>query len=213
MAFLFGGAKTASSKTDPVKDYQRELRHAQRSIEREDIKAATQEKALLADIVRQAKDQRLDQCKTRAKELIRLRSHRARLDSMKGHMTTLGQQLSSVQGAQSMQAIMGKTTRLLQVLNKKMDPLAVHRMLLEYERQSTAFTASQEVVEESLDSMFEVDGEGEATDEALLKVFQEVGLDLSMGLNLAKTMDSMSLEAIPSMENLEARLNKLRDGS
>jgi hypothetical protein len=210
MAFLFGGAKAASSKSDPIKDYQRELRHAQRSMEREDIKAATQEKALLADIVRQAKDQRLDQCKSRAKELIRLRSHRTRLEAMKGHMTALGQQLSSVQGAQSMQVIMGKTTRLLQGLNKKMDPLAVHRMLMEYERQSTAFTSSQEVVEETLDSMFEVDGEGEATDEAMLKVFQEVGLDLSMGLSIAKPVDTASLEATPSMEDIEARLNKLR---
>ena len=206
MAFLFGGAKSASVKVDPVKEYQREIRHAQRSMDREDIKAGAQERALLADITRQAKDQKLDQCKARARELIRLRSHRARLDAMKGHMNALGHQLSTVQSAQSMQAIMGKTTRLLQGLNKKMDVKSVHRMLFEYERQSTAFADSQEVVEESLDSMFEVDGEQEATDDAMLRVFEELGLDFSVGIGSAK----VGLLAQVNTEDLEARLNKLR---
>jgi charged multivesicular body protein 2A len=210
MAFLFGGGggKASESKADPVKEYQRELRHAQRSMDREDIKAASQERVLLADIVRQAKDQRLDLCKARARELIRLRSHRARLGAMKGHMTTLGQQLSAVQGAQSMQAIMGKTTRLLQGLNKNMDVKTVHRMLMEYERQSTAFVSSQEVVEETLDSMFEVDGEGEATDEAMLKVFQEIGLDLSATMSSARPALDVS-----GAESFESRLSRLRVAS
>lgn len=192
-----------------MKDYQRELRHAQRSIDREDIKAAGQERALLADIARQARAQRLDLCKARAKELIRLRAHRGRLESMKGHMTTLGQQLSTVQSAQSMQAIMGKTTSLLQGLNRKMDVKSVHRMLLEFERQSTAFTASQEVVEETLDSMFEVDDEGEATDDAMVKVFEEIGLDLSAEMSLARPSGLLAGAQRPS-ESIEARLSKLR---
>ena len=209
MAFLFGGAKSASAKVDPIKEYQRELRHAQRSMDREDLKAAAQERSLVADITRQAKDQRLDQCKARARELIRLRTHRARLDAMKGHMKALSQQLSTVQGAHSMQAIMGKTTRLLQGLNRKMDVKSVHRMLFEYERQSTAFADSQEVVEESLDSMFEVDGEQEATDDAMLKVFEELGLDLSFGIAAARVGTSAPVNT----EDLEARLNRLRTHS
>ena len=210
MAFLFGSSRPATSKPDPVKEYQRELRHAQRSMDREDAKAAVQERALLADIVRQAKDQRLDLCKSRTRDLIRLRSHRARLDSMKGHMKALGQQLSTVSGAQSMQAVMGKTARLLQDLNKNMDARAVHRMLMEYERQSTAFTDSQEIVEETLDSMFETDGEQEATDDAMLKVFEELGLDLSVGIGAARVGPSSDRDVA---DDLDARLNRLRPSS
>jgi hypothetical protein len=211
MAFLFGGGgsgKSSESKLDPIKEYQRDLRHAQRSMDREDIKAASQERVLLADILRQAKEQRLDQCKARARELIRLRSHRARLGVMKGHMTTLGQQLSAVQGAQNMQAIMGKTTKLLQGLNRKMDAKTVHRMLMEYESQSSAFVSSQEVVDETLDSLFEVDGESEATDEAMLKVFQEIGLDLSATMSSARPVLDL-----PGVDGIESRISKLRVAS
>lgn len=209
MAFIFGGNTQGSAqKVDPVRDYQRELRHAKRGMDREDLKAAAQERVIVADITRQAKEQRLDQCKSRARDLIRLRSHRSRLDTMKGHMTALSQQLSAVQGAKSMHEIMGKTTRLLQGLNKTMDPRAVHRMLIDFERQSSTFSASQEVVEETLDSMFEVDGEQEATDEAMASVFQELGLDLSFNMSSAQPL--MDLQAMPDVTDIEARLNNLR---
>ena len=213
MAFLFGGGKAlGAAKVDPIKEYQRDLRHAQRSMDREDLKAAAQERSLLADILRQAKDRKLDQCKTRVRELIRLRGHRARMSTMKGHMTSLGQQLTTVQGAKSMQGIMSKTNRLLQGLNKTMDARAVHRMLIDYERQSSTFTASQEVVEETLDSMFETDGEQEATDDAMQGVLEELGLDLSFKLGAASAATSLQTEDV-DLADIEARLSRLKASS
>jgi charged multivesicular body protein 2B len=213
MAFLFGGGKAlGAAKVDPIKEYQRDLRHAQRSMDREDLKAAAQERSLLADILRQAKDRKLDQCKARVRELIRLRGHRARMSTMKGHMTSLGQQLATVQGAKSMQGIMSKTNRLLQGLNKTMDARAVHRMLIDYERQSSTFTASQEVVEETLDSMFETDGEQEATDDAMQGVLEELGLDLSFKLGAASAATSLQTEDV-NLADIEARLSRLKASS
>ena len=211
MAFLFGGGKAlGAAKVDPIKEYQRDLRHAQRSMDREDLKAAAQERSLLADILRQAKDRKLDQCKARVRELIRLRGHRARMSTMKGHMTSLGQQLTTVQGAKSMQGIMSKTNRLLQGLNKTMDARAVHRMLIDYERQSSTFTASQEVVEETLDSMFETDGEQEATDDAMRGVFEELGLDLAADFGAARAAPSRQQQDDVDLADIEARLSRLR---
>jgi len=208
MAFLFGGGTARATRQDPIKEYQRELRHAQRSMDREDQKAAVQEKAMLADILRQAKDRKLDQCKARVRELVRLRAHRGRLSAMKGHMSSLGQQLATVQSAQSMQAIMGKTTRLLQGLNRRMDVKAVHRMLMDYERQSTVFADSQEIVEENLDAMFEADGEQEAIDDAMRGVFEELGLDLSV--SMAQARAGTSAQDGVDMGDIEARLSRLR---
>jgi division protein CdvB (Snf7/Vps24/ESCRT-III family) len=209
MAFLFGGGTAPATRQDPAKEYQRDLRHAQRSMDREDQKAAAREKLLLTDIMRQAKERKLEQCKTRVKELIRLRGHRARMSAMKGHMTSLGQQLASVQSAQSMQAIMGKTARLLQGLNKKMDAKGMHRLLMDYERQTSTFTASQEVVEETLDSMFETDGEQEATDDAMRGVFEELGLDLAADFGAARAVSSRQQDDV-DLADIEARLNRLR---
>jgi charged multivesicular body protein 2B len=127
-------------------------------------------------------------------------------------MTSLGQQLTTVQGAKSMQGIMSKTNRLLQGLNKTMDARAVHRMLIDYERQSSTFTASQEVVEETLDSMFETDGEQEATDDAMQGVLEELGLDLSFKLGAASAATSLQTEDV-DLADIEARLSRLKASS
>lgn len=204
MSFLFGGAPKANK--DPVKEHQKELRHALRALEREDIKAGAQEKTLVNTITKHAREQRMDICRTQAKELVRLRVHRSRLAIMKGHMTTLAQQLSTVQSCKIMQETMAKTTVLLQKLNHRMDARAIHRMLMEYEKQSTLFNDGQEVVEETLDTLFETENEQVATDDAVLAVFQELGLDLALGMSVPGT----GMPVTENTDDLESRLRNLR---
>lgn len=207
MSFLFGGAP--QTKKDPVRDYQKDLRHATRSMEREDIKAAIQEKNLIASITKHAKEQRMDLCKIKAKELVRLRAHRSRLTTMKGHMATLAQQLSTVQGAKVMQETMAKTTHLLRNLNARLDAKAIHRMLMEYERQSATFSDGQEILEQTLDGMFEAEDEQSATDEAVSVIFDELGLEMALDLKTCTAKQAPAATAIGE-EDLEARLQKLR---
>jgi division protein CdvB (Snf7/Vps24/ESCRT-III family) len=206
MSFLFGGAPKVAK--DPVKDYQRDLRHAVRSMDREDIKAVAQEKVLLASLTKLAQEQRVDLCKAKAKEMVRLRAHRNRLATMKGHMTTLSQQLSTVQSARLMQETMTKTTLLLKKLNTRMDASSIHRLLLEFERQSTAFSDGQEIVEQTLDGIFETDDEQNITEDAVTSVLQEVGLDLRLGMASSGQVPS-GLETV-EVGDLEARLQNLK---
>lgn len=206
MSFLFGGAPQV--KKDPVKDYQKNLRHSIRSMEREDIKAAAQEKSLQASITRFAKEQRVELCKTKAKELVRLRGHRQRIMTMKGHMTTLQHQLATVNSAKVMQETMAKTTQLLRSLNSRLDARAVHRMLIEFERQSTAFTDGQQVLEENLDSIFELEDEQTNTDQAVSEVLQELGLELQMDISSAAARNQLNVPV--DIEDIEARLQNLK---
>lgn len=206
MSFLFGGEKT--SKSDHVKDHLRDLRHAQRSMDREEIKACLQEKVLTVLIKKNANEQRIDICRTKAKELIRLRSHRSRLATMKGHMSTLSHQLSTVQSAAKMQETVLRTTSVLKSLNTKIDAKGVHRMLLEFERHNSQFTMNQEVLEETLDKTFETEGEPEAMDDAISGVFSELGLDLSASMGRVGTDVKQSHEV--SIDEIETRLHRLK---
>jgi division protein CdvB (Snf7/Vps24/ESCRT-III family) len=206
MSFLFGGAPKVTK--DPVKDYQRDLRHAVRSMDREDIKAVAQERILLTTLGKLAQEQRVDLCKAKAKELVRLRAHRNRLATMKGHMTTLSQQLSTVQSAKVMQETMAKTTALLKKLNTRMDASSIHKLLLEFERQSTVFSDGQEIVEQTLDGIFETEDEQSITEEAVANVLQEVGLKLELGMSSATRAQS-GLDTV-ELNDLEARLQNLK---
>jgi hypothetical protein len=205
MSFLFGGAPQA--KKNPVVDYMRDLRHSTRSMDREDLKAAAQEKSLLSSVTKLAREQRIDLCKAKAKELVRLRAHRQRIATMKGHMSTLHQQLSTVQSAKIMQETMVKTAHLLKGLNARLDAKGMHRMLLEFERQSVGFQDGQSVLEESLDAIFEAEDEQASTDQAVASIFQELGLEMQMGMASAKG------DAWQQETDLDARLQILKASS
>lgn len=204
MSFLFGGAPKV--KRDPIKEYQQDLRKSVRSMDREDIKAAAQEKVLITGMQKLANEQRLDLCKLKAKELIRLRAHRSRLMTMKGHLSTLQQQLATVGSAKIMQETVAKTTHLLRGLNQRLDARSIHKMLLEFERNSTAFQDGQEILEETLDDIFETDNEQAVTDQAVSGIFQELGFDMLELMGKPEPQPGQET----SQESLENRLERLK---
>ena len=204
MAFLFGGGRPANQ--DSLRDYQRKIAGSARGMEREIRRQDVQEGKLQRELAKCAQENKIDLATAKAKEMVRLRAHRSRLYTMKEHMTGLAQQLQTVQSSAKMQETIAMTARMLQGLNARFDAPAVARMLADFEKQNTLIASKQEIVEDTLDSAFEVDGETDATNEAVLDVLQGVGLDLRG--KLGGTRDGGKEEQ--DTEGLEERLQRLR---
>ena len=204
MSIIFGGARKENK--DSLRDYQRKIASSARGMEREIRRQDVQEGKLQRELAKCAQENKIDLATAKAKEMVRLRAHRSRLYTMKEHMTGLAQQLQTVQSSAKMQETIAMTARMLQGLNARFDAPAVARMLADFEKQNTLIASKQEIVEDTLDSAFEVDGETDATNEAVLDVLQGVGLDLRG--KLGGTRDGGKEEA--DTEGLEERLQRLR---
>jgi hypothetical protein len=204
MAFLFGGERKA--RADPVREHQQQIRRAIRAMEREDARSAAADRALVKEITAHARDQKLPQCKAKAQQLVRARAHRARLDTMRGQLTALGQQLEVVKGTQQIHRVVEQTTALMRAINLRVNPRAAHKLLVDFERQNTAFTAGQEVMQETLDAAFEADDEQEASDDALSGIFRELGLSEAAELCRA----SATADAPRDDAQMVARLSRLK---
>ena len=183
-------------------------------MEREIARLDSQEARLQVDLAKCAKDSKLDVATTKAREMVRLRAHRGRLYTMKEHMTGLSQQLQAVQSGAKMQETLASTGRMLQTLNARFDAASVARMLADFEKQTVLMKNTQEVVDDTLDCSFEVDGEQDATNDAVSAVLQEAGLDVQNRLKKSGTglhdvagglQDAAAVDA-----DLEDRLAKLR---
>lgn len=205
MAWLYGGGRPANQ--DSLRDYQRRIAGSARGMEREIRRQDVQESRLQKELVKCAQDSRIELATAKAKEMVRLRAHRARLYTMKEHMTGLAQQLQNVQSSTKMQETIAVTARMLQGLNARFDAPAVARMLSDFEKQNVLITNKQEIVEDTLDSAFEVDGETDATSEAVLDVLQGVGLDLRGRLGTSREGGGGELA---SADDLDERLQRLR---
>lgn len=209
MSFLFGGARPANQ--DCLRDYQRQIVSSARGMEREVAKLDLQERGLQRELTKLAADGKLDAATIKAQEMVRLRAHRTRVQSMKGHMTGLAQQLQTVQSTTKIQETIAMTARMLQKLNTRFDAGSVAAMLREFEKQNILMASKQEVVEDTLDSAFEVEGEQEATSEAVLGVLQEVGLDVQSRLHAARGRAGETMGGLQDGgDSIEARLQRLR---
>ena len=172
---------------------------------REDSRMAGQERELLDHIKKLALDQKLDQCNSKAKELIRLRAQRERISSLKSHMSGIGNQLTFVQTGKVMQDTLASTLKAMQYTNHAFDAAATHRMLHEFERQNDILQTKSETIDDTLDGMFETFNEKSTTDDMIASILQEIGIGDQT------CMAKVKIHENTSCEDLETRLNKLRN--
>ena len=207
MSFLFGGARPSGQ--DSLRDYQRKIAGSARGMEREIAKLDRQEKLLMQELSKYGADGKIELATTKAKEMVRLRAHRGRLYAMKGNMTGLANQLQTVHSTGKIQDTIALTAKMLQRLNTRFDAPSVARMLAEFEKQNVLMSSKQELVEDTLDNTFEVDGELDATSEAVLGVLEEVGLDIRDKIGKPGRSEGAQAESSTG-DDLDARLQRLR---
>jgi len=176
-------------------------------MERELGRIDAQERALQSTIKKLATDGKAESATVKAKELVRLRAHRARTQTMHAHLQGLSQQLQTVHNSTRIQDTLAETSRMMQSVNSRFDAASVSRMLHDFERQNLLLGAKQEIIEDTMESTLEVDGEREAMDDAVLGVLQEAGLDLSSRLGTSRLA-----QAAEPPESLDERLQRLRGG-
>lgn len=197
---MFGGARPTQSNT--LKSYASDIRKHIRSMQREESKSSQNEKNIIKEIKLMAQKQEINMAKIKAKELVRSRVFRKRLAITQQGLSCLAQELSIMQSSQKTQEILEKTTKILQALNSKMDIGSTYKMLMEFDKQNTTMSEKQDIVDESLDSMFDTDNN--EIDMTMTSVFEELGLNLSN--NLSNT--TASLTGIQDMD-VETRFAKL----
>ena len=202
MSFLFGGARPKAQ--DTFRDYHRKAASNARGMEREIARLNKDELSLQSELKKCGVEGRMDAATIKAKELIRLRSHRSRLQTMRSHMLGLSQQLQTMDTSTKMQDTLCGTAKMLQSVNARFDAASISRMLGDFERQNVLLKEKQEIVEECMESSLEVDGELDATSDAVLGVLQEAGLEIGSRLG--------PVGGSTGAEDFDARLQRLRAG-
>jgi len=208
MSFLFGGARPPGD-SNPLRALQTQVRTGVRASDREIARLDRDEKALLAQLKKCGTSQQIETARIRAKELVRLRAHRLRLNGLRTGLSGLSQQLGEVGASHKIQEALGKTTVMLQKLNGQLSLAGTQKMMKEFERQTGEMSTKQELVNDAMDSAFEGDNEEVETESAVLQVLEEAGLDEACRMHRMKTSQQTGEQDI-SLNSLEARLHSLR---
>mmetsp|Transcript_12125 Transcript_12125/g.23910 ORF Transcript_12125/g.23910 Transcript_12125/m.23910 type:complete len:212 (+) Transcript_12125:145-780(+) len=210
MSFLFGGKKKTPDEL--MREYTRSIQKSTREIERERTKLQTQEKKIIADIKKAAKDGQMGPVKIMAKDLVRTRGQITKFYGMKCQMQAVGLRLQTIKSTQGMTDAMKGAARAMKSMNAQVDAKSMARILQDFEKESALMDDKQEMMDDAIDDTFEAEDEEGAINDVIGQVLAEIGIDMGAQMDLApggKPVQQAAAETEGEM-SLEDRLANLR---
>jgi charged multivesicular body protein 2A len=198
-------------------------------VDRERATMEKQEKKLIADIKKAAKDGQTPALKIMARDLVRTRKNIQKFYNMRANIQGVSMKLAHLKSTASMASSMKGVTKAMQRMNKQINLPQFQKLIMEFEKQNEMMDMKEEMMSDAIDDVMGASDDEEETDAVLGQVLGELGLSIADGLN---TVPDNSLNPTPTAvpggkvavpggagggptssdidADLEARLNNLR---
>eukprot|EP00002_Diphylleia_rotans_P022349 TRINITY_DN4377_c0_g1_i1.p1 TRINITY_DN4377_c0_g1~~TRINITY_DN4377_c0_g1_i1.p1 ORF type:complete len:216 (+),score=65.60 TRINITY_DN4377_c0_g1_i1:84-731(+) len=215
MSFLFGKQKTPQ---EMLREYKRMIDKSIRELDRERTQLQNQEKKIIAEMKKTAKQGQMGACKIMAKDLVRTRKYVDKFYKMRTQMQAVGLRLQTMKSTASMTDAMKGMTRAMIMMNRQINLPAMQQIMMEFEKQSELMDMKEEMMGDAIDDAMD-DGTEEAESEDIVnQIFDEIGISQMGGLSKVPDRDPNASKsaAAPQEEDadadLQARLDALRRG-
>merc|ERR1719490_697021 len=159
LEWLFGRRMTPEEQ---LKKNQRALNKAMRELDRERAKMEQQEKKIIADIKKMAKQGQMDAVKIMAKDLVRTRRYVKKFMLMRANIQAVSLKIQTLNSQNSMAQAMKGVTKAMQTMNKQMKLPEIQKIMMEFEKQSEIMDMKGEMMEDAIDDVM---GDEEDEDE------------------------------------------------
>ncbi|XP_039748104.1 charged multivesicular body protein 2a [Pararge aegeria] len=191
MEWLFGHRMTPE---EMLRKNQRALNKAMRDLDRERMKMEQQEKKVIADIKKLAKDGQMDAVKIMAKDLVRTRRYVRKFMLMKANIQAVALKIQTLKSQSSMAQAMRGVTRAMASMNRQLNVPQIQKILQEFEKQSEIMDMKEEMMNDSIDEAMEGDDDEEESDAVVSQILDELGLQLDDQLSgLPQASGSLSV--------------------
>mmetsp|Transcript_27671 Transcript_27671/g.77379 ORF Transcript_27671/g.77379 Transcript_27671/m.77379 type:complete len:249 (+) Transcript_27671:191-937(+) len=175
MEWLFGKKKTPE---ELLREHQRTLRRAIRDLDRERAALERQEKQLVVEIKKMAKQKQMGSCRILAKDLVRTRNHIQKFHEMKAELQAVNLRMQTLRSQAAMATAMKGVTKTMVRMNRQMKIPEMQRVMMEFEKQSDIMDMKEEMIAESMDGALDTDEDEAKVDTLVQKALDELGIDV-----------------------------------
>lgn len=193
MEWLFGKRMTPE---EMIRKNQRALNKAMRDLDREKMKMEQQEKKVIADIKKLAKEGQMDAVKIMALDLVRTRRYVKKFMLMKANIQAVSLKIQTLKSQNTMAQAMAGVTKAMANMNRQLNLPQIQKILHEFEKQSEIMDMKEEMINETMDDAMEDEGDEEESDAIVSQVLDELGLQLGDQLSGLPQVKSNSLDSI-----------------
>lgn len=209
MGNAFGDSKTLKER---MRENKRGLDRSIRSLDRERAGLERQEKQLIAEIKKNARDNQMKSVKIMAKDLVRIRKHQEKFINLTAQLRAIGLQMTSMASTQAISESMKKATSSMVALNKSLKLPELQKIMQEFAKQSEIMEMKQEVMGDAIEDALDDVEDEEETDKITNQVLDEIGINMADNLVDAPAKKAQQEQVVQSDadKELEARLNNLK---
>ncbi|KAG0469132.1 hypothetical protein HPP92_018460 [Vanilla planifolia] len=204
MSFLFGKKKTPA---ELLRENKRMLDRSIREIERERQGLQNQEKKLIGEIKKAAKQGQMGAVKVMAKDLVRTRHQITKFYALKSQLQGVSLRIQTLKSTQAMGEAMKGVTKAMRQMNRQMNLPALQKIMQEFEMQNERMEMVSEVMGDAIDDALEGDEEGEETEELVNQVLDEIGIDINSELLKAPTSAVSRPQETKKVAQAESAMN------
>jgi charged multivesicular body protein 2A len=226
MDWLFGKKKTPA---ELLRENKRKIDRAIRELDRERMALQAQEKKMVVDIKKMAKDGQLDAVKVMAKSVVRNRNAVTKLYQLKSQLQAVSLRMAELKSTQAMTEAMRGTTRAMAAMNRQMNLPALARIMRDFEKENARMEQTSEMMGSAVDMAFEGEAEEEETDQLVNEVLDSILADTNISMAKVPETQLQQAQAAPVAqqpalvgadgaagggldEDLLARLDRLKNG-
>ncbi|RNF02605.1 charged multivesicular body protein 2A [Trypanosoma rangeli] len=197
---------------EAMRKYKRGLDRTIRDIDRERNKLQAQERKIVIDMKKMAKQDQIDSVRILARDLVRTRKYQQKMYRMRTQIQGVSLRIQTMQSTGQMATAMKGVTKAMRSMNNRMNIPEMQRVMREFEKQNEMMGMKEEMMNDVVDDVMDDDGEEEdETELEIQKVMDEVGLEFKskMGITDA-SLPARQQENEDDDKELEARLAALK---
>ncbi|GFR76337.1 charged multivesicular body protein 2a [Elysia marginata] len=176
LEFLFGRKKTPD---EMLRQNQRALNKAMRDLDRERQKMEQQEKKVIADIKKMAKQGQMDAVKVMAKDLVRTRRYVKKFISLRANIQAVSLKIQTLKANNTMAQAMKGVTKAMATMNKQLKLPQIQKIMMEFEKQSEIMDMKEEMMSDAIDDALGDEEDEEESDAIVSQVLDELGLQMA----------------------------------
>ena len=193
--------KKQPTANESAKGVKKEVRGAQRELDRELRDIDRREAQLIAEIKKEARNGRDTTVRILAKNLVQLRSSRERLLTARGTVGSMATQASAMVASITVADTLQNTSKVMYKMNKSVEKSALS--IEQYQREAERMNMTEEAMGDMLSDAFDTDELDKEADAVVGQVLAEVGLDTT------KDLQDVPTAALPEPAAAEADTDAL----
>ncbi|XP_005062677.1 PREDICTED: charged multivesicular body protein 2a, partial [Ficedula albicollis] len=162
-----------------LRQNQRALARAVRELDRERQKLEQQEKKIIVDIKKMAKQGQMDAVRVMAKDLVRTRRYVRKFIAMRANVQGVALRVQTLKSNSAMASAMRGVTRAMATMNRQLKLPQIQRILLEFQKQSELMDMKEELMNDAIDDALGDEDDEDESDAVVSQVLDELGLNLT----------------------------------